>query len=65
MIDILNNWETITYFDSCRSTGKGDKSSSSLITNSWTWGVQKVIYTADKTGTLRWIGMTHLKGENK
>lgn len=51
----------IIYLDSCWGTGQCNQGTSSFIFHSRTGGVEKVINTSDKSSSLRWVGMAHLK----
>lgn len=53
------------YLNGCGSTGEGHESTSSLILNGWTGGLQQVVDAADKPGTLRGVSMANLKTEKE
>lgn len=61
---ILIGRTSVAYLNSCGSTGEGYKSASSLVLNSWAWGLKQIVDTTDKSSTLWRVGMTNLgKGE--
>lgn len=55
----------VVYLDGCGSTGQGYKSASSFIFNRWTGGLQQVVDTPDKPGSLRGVSMANLGGTRK